>query len=87
MAEAGAVGAGRGGTGRTGIVTIYKSFEECIREIADLEAGLKAVPPRIPSGGMGPSVETFSMGYGEALAEIRRLALVKEMSRRKGLTK
>lgn len=81
MAEAGAAGPGKG------IVTVYKSFEECVREIAGLEAGLKAVPPRIPTVGMGPPVVTFSRGYGEVLAELRRLALVKEMGRRKGPTK
>lgn len=71
--------------GKSGIVTIYRSFEECVSEIQSLEALLRPVPPRFPHGGIGPAVEQFSMSYGESLAELRRLALVNAMSIRKGV--
>jgi len=71
--------------GKTGIVTIYRSFDECVAEIRELETHLRPIPPHIPKGGIGPAIEQFSRSYGEALAELRRLSLINAMCVRKGI--
>lgn len=59
---------------------LRKRFDECVLEIKEYETKLvepKATEPEAPSG---QYVETTTMSYGEALAEIKRIKLIKRMS-------
>lgn len=58
---------------------IRKTFNEAVTEIRMYEQNLKEVVPRAPSEETGRAVEMTTMSYGEALAEIERLLLVKRL--------
>ena len=70
---------------RTGVVSIYKSFEECVKEIIDLESKLKIIPPAQPREEFGQPVKFLSGNYKETLAELRRLMIVKRMCEKRGI--
>jgi len=58
---------------------IRKTFNESVSEIRMYEQNLKEVVPRPPSDEAGRAVEMTSMTFGESLAEIDRLLLVKRL--------
>ena len=59
---------------------VRKTFNEVVTEIKGYEQNLKEIVPRPPSEEGGRSIETFTMSYGEALAEIERVELVMRLA-------
>lgn len=59
---------------------IRKTFDEVITEIKGYEQNLTEIVPRPPSGEGGGAIETLTMSYGEALAEIERVELIKRLA-------
>jgi hypothetical protein len=70
-----------------GIVTLYKSFDECVKEILELQKEAKTIPPRLPTSERGVQIDIYSKNFSEVLAELRRLTLIKEMIKRRGTLK
>lgn len=62
------------------VETIRKRFDECVAEIKDYETRLAEFLPMPPEEPTGQYIETMTMSYGEALAEIKRLTLIKRMT-------
>lgn len=63
---------------------IRKRFDESVLEIKEYETRLVEFTPKIPEAPSGQYVKTTTMSYGEALAEMRRLNLIKRMTGRFG---
>jgi len=61
---------------------IYRRFDEAVVEIRQLLLQKKEIIPHPPTEELGSPIETFARGYGETVAEIHRLELVKTLSDR-----
>lgn len=63
------------------IATIRKSFSETVNEIKLLEQQKKEIVPK-PLDEEQQRIEVFSMNFKEALAELKRIYLVKRLSKK-----
>jgi len=68
--------------GKGEVQTIHRRFDEAVVEIRQLLLQKKEIIPHPPTEELGSPIETFTRGYGEAVAEIHRLDLVKTLSDR-----
>jgi hypothetical protein len=68
--------------GKEEVQTIHRRFDEAIVEIRQLLQQKKEIIPHPPTEELGSPIETFTRGYGETVAEIHRLDLVKTLSDR-----
>ena len=64
------------------IRTIHRRFDEAVLEIKQLLQQRKELIPHPLIEGVGAPIETFAKGYGETVAEIHRLELIKTLSGR-----
>ena len=63
------------------IATIRKSFSETVNEIKSLEQQKKEIIPK-PLEEEQQRIEVFSMDFMEALAELKRITLIKRLSKK-----
>lgn len=63
------------------ISTVRKSFSETVKEIKELEMQKKEVIPKIMEG-EAETVEVINLEFSEALAELRRLNLIKRLNKK-----
>ncbi|MEM4133749.1 MAG: hypothetical protein QXO35_03475 [Candidatus Micrarchaeia archaeon] len=63
------------------IITIRKSFTATINEIKEMEKQKKEILPKHVEE-EEEAVEIFTMDYGEAMSELRRLYLIKRLTKK-----
>jgi len=64
------------------IQTIHRRFDEAVLEIKQLILQKKELIPHPLTEELGSPIEMFTKGYGETVAEIHRLELIKTLSAR-----
>ncbi|MEM2974088.1 MAG: hypothetical protein QW112_00455 [Candidatus Micrarchaeia archaeon] len=62
--------------------TINRRFDETVIEIRQLLQQKKELIPHAPTEELGKPIEMFTRNYGETVAEIHRIELIKILSER-----